>query len=183
MASKKAILNAYARISANCSLAKRENPSDLAILLDTWQVVFEDLTDVQLAVGVRRFLTEVGEVNRSMVISAKLRELALPAQVPFNENEIVDVAKRLIGIGIYNLEAYKKQKALEDPLAVEIIENYGLDVIRNSDIGSLPTVYAQLRNDYKNRYWKQKTNKENKRLEDLTFRTEQSLKLLEAKVA
>ena len=183
MASKKAILNAYARISANCSLAKRDNPSDLAILLDTWQVVFEDLTDVQLAVGVRRFLTEVTEVNRSMVISAKIRELALPAQVPFNENEIVDVAKRLIGIGIYNLEAYKKQKALEDPLAVEVIENYGLEVIRNTEVSNLSTVYAQLRNDYRNRYQKQQTFLTNKNLEKLTLQAEQSMKLMEAKAA
>ncbi len=182
MASKKAILNAYARISANCSLAKRENPSDLAILLDTWQVVFEDLTDLQLAVGVRRFLTEVTEVNRSMVISAKLRELASPSKLPFNENEIVDVAKRLVGIGIYNPEAYKKQKALEDPLAVEVIENYGLEVIRNAEVGNLSTVYAQLRNDYRNRFMKQKTESENKKLAELTFRQEQSL-LLEAKAA
>ncbi len=182
MASKKAILNAYARISANCSLAKRENPSDLAILLDTWQVVFEDLTDVQLSVGVRRFLTEVGEVNRSMVISAKLRELALPAQVPFNENEIVEVAKRLIGIGIYDIEGYKRQKRLENPLAVEVIENYGLDVIRNSDTSNLPTIYAQLRNDFRNRYFKQKTDFENKKLKDLTLQAEK-IYLLETKAA
>lgn len=183
MASKKAILNAYARISANCSLAKRENPSDLAILLDTWQVVFEDLTDVQLSVGVRRFLTEVTEVNRSMVISAKLRELALPSRLPFNENEIVGAAKRLVGISIYNPEAYKKQKALEDPLAVEVIENYGLEVIRNTEVSNLSTVYAQLRNDYRNRYQKQQTFLTNKNLEKLTLQAEQSMKLLEAKAA
>lgn len=165
MASKKAILNAYARISANCSLAKRENASDLAILLDTWQVVFADLSDVDLAVGVRRFLTEVSEVNRSMVISAKLRELSLPQQVPFNENSIVETAKKLVEVGIYDLDAYRKVRDEQDKLAVEIVEGYGIDSIRNAGSEQLPTIYAQLRNDYKNRFQQKKIMQENQKFE------------------
>lgn len=177
MASKKAIANAYARISANCPLAKKDNATDLAILLDTWEVVFSDLSDIELAVGVRRFLTEITEVNRSMVISAKLRELSLPAQVPFNENSIVDTVRKFIENGQYDADGYRKIKASSDPLAVEVIENYGLQYIREAGSEQLSTIYAQLRNDYRNRWLQQKVMTENKRLEAYKIEAQKSLAL------
>ena len=178
MASKIAILQAYKLISANAPLVKAQTEEDLRILLRSWFVAFNMLDDQTLGYGVRRFLEEVPEVNRAMVVSAKILELCKPKLIPFNEFIVPEVINKMFKAW-YDVNEWKKLKSETDPLLFKIIEDYPFTVIRETSTEQMPTVYAQIRNDYKLRYQKQQVEEHNKRLEMLENKKNNIL-LLEA---
>ena len=89
-------LQAYYLISANAKLVEDGNDERFKLLIRSWEIAFRNIDDNQLGYAVERFLTEVTEVNRSMVVSAKLLELCQPKERPFNENIVPSVIGQLI---------------------------------------------------------------------------------------
>lgn len=180
MASKEAILQAYCLISVNAPLVKAEDDKKLAILLRSWRIAFKEIDDTTLGYGVERFIKEVTEVNRSMVISAKLLELCKPKEKPFNEYIVAETINKMFSAW-YKETEWKKLKAETDPLLFEIIQNYPFSVIRETSSEMLPSVYAQIRNDYKLRYQAKEAEEHNQKLELLKLKKENILMLEMAK--
>ena len=164
MATKKAILQAYYLISANAKLVDEGNDEKFKILIRSWEIAFRNIDDKTLGFAVERFLTEVTEVNRSMVVSAKLLELCQPMEKPFNENIVPSVIGQLI-LNWRDEDKLIQIKAETDPLLWKIIVDYPFSVIKEASNEQLPTIYAQIRNDYKTRYQTQKAEEHNRRLE------------------
>lgn len=163
MASRKAIVLAYEIIAANAPLVRTDNDLTYKTLIHSWEIAFDDIDDSTLSRGVERFIKEVTEVNRAMVISSKIRELSLPKPVPFNEFIVAEVVNKMFSAW-YHEEEWKKLKAETDPLLWQIIEDYPFTVIRETSSDQLPTVYAQIRNDYKLRYQKKQIEEHNRTL-------------------
>lgn len=178
MASRMAILQAYKLISINAPLVRASDDETLKLLIRSWEIAFKDIDDLALGYGVERFIKEVAEVNRSMVISAKLLELCKPKKIPFNEFIVPEVINKMFKAW-YDVNEWKKLKSETDPLLFKIIEDYPFTVIRETSTEQMPTVYAQIRNDYKLRYQKQQVEEHNKRLEMLENKKNNIL-LLEA---
>lgn len=166
MASRIAIFQAYKLISVNAPLVKAQDNETLNLLIRSWEIAFKDIDDLTLGYGVERFIKEVVEVNRSMVISAKILELCKPKEKPFNENEVTEAVSKMID-SYYSFEKWKKTKGEIDPLLFKIIEDYPFQAIREASIEMLPAIYAQLRNDYRLRFQAKKAEEHNKMLEQL----------------
>lgn len=167
MATKKAILEAYMLLSSNAQLIDKDKDKNaLKVLLKSWEFVFRDIDDRALGAGVVRFLTEVTEVNRSMVISAKLRELCLPKAIPFNENIVPQVISKMF-TAWYDEKQWKKLKEEVDPSLWQIIIDYPFTAIRESTTEQLPTIYAQIRNDYRAKHQQREAEEHNRQLEML----------------
>lgn len=163
MASKKALLMAYEVIAANAPLIRADSDHAYKIMIHSWNMALADIDDKSLAIGVERFLKEVTEVNRSMVISAKLRELCLPQKAPFNEYIVTRTINQIIQAG-RDIEALKALKAETEPLLWEVIMDYPYEAIQTASLEQLPTIYAQVRNDYRLRHMKQQAEKHNETL-------------------
>ena len=166
MASKEAILLAYELISANAPLVKAQD-KNLAILLRSWFSVLIKIDDETLAIGVERFLSEITEVNRSMVISAVLKKLCEPEEEPFNEYEIVEVVAKLRAVGRHDINGLMKIKSECKPLIWRTIENFGVDYIFNLTYEQLATVNSQLRDAYKLTYRQNEVKRSNERFYEL----------------
>lgn len=176
MATKKAILQAYYLISANAKLVDEGNDEKFKILIRSWEIAFRNIDDNQLGYAVERFLTEVTEVNRSMVVSAKLLELCQPKERPFNENIVPSVIGQLI-LNWRDENKLIQIKAETDPLLWKIIVDYPFSVIKEASNEQLPTIYAQIRNDYRTRYLTLKAEEHNKKLEQLKLKNDNILRL------
>lgn len=175
MASKEAIIQAYSLISANAPLVKAQNEKDLAILLRSWTIVFEKIDDETLGIGVKRFINEITEVNRSMVISAKLKDLCKKKEIPFNEYDIVKVVAKLRAVGRHDTDSLLKIKKECDPLIWETIEIFGVDFIFNLNYDQLATVNSQLRDAYRLAHKQNEAIEHNKRIEELKDSKKQML--------
>lgn len=166
MASRMAIIQAYKLISINAPLVRASDDETLKLLIRSWEIAFKDIDDLALGYGVERFIKEVAEVNRSMVISAKLLELCKPKKIPFNEFIVPEVINKMFKAW-YHEDDWKKLKAETDPLLWQIIEDYPFTVIRETSSDMLPTIYAQIRQDYKLRHEKKLVEEHNQKLEQL----------------
>lgn len=180
MATKKAILEAYTLLAINAKLIDQgTDHKQLNILLKSWEFAFNEIDDRTLGYAVERFLKEVKEVNRSMVISAKILELCSPLEKPFNEFIVPQTINKMIEAS-RSLETWKKLKAETDPLLWEIIEDYPFSAIQEGTTEQLPTIYSQIRNDYRLRYQAEQVEIHNQRLKTLQLKGNNIL-ALEAK--
>lgn len=164
MASRIAILQAYKLISINAPLVKAPDDDSLRLLMRSWEIAFNNIDDITLGYAVERFIKEVAEVNRSMVISAKLLELCSHKELPFNEFIVPETINKMFAAW-YHENDWKKLKSETDPLLWQIIENYPFSVIKETASEQLPTIYAQIRNDYKLRFQQKQIIEHNKKLE------------------
>ncbi len=166
MASRIAILQAYKLISVNAPLVKAPDDESLKLLLQSWEIAFDEIDDLTLGYGVKRFIKEVTEVNRSMVISSKILELCRAKETPFNEFIVPQVLTKMFEAW-YHEDAWKKIKSETDPLLWEVIYDYPFSAIRECSTDQLPTIYSQIRNDYRLRHEKKLVEEHNQKLEQL----------------
>jgi hypothetical protein len=166
MASRQAIVMAYKLISANAPLVKAPDNESLMILIRSWEIAFKSIDDITLGYGVERLLSEISEINRSTVVSAKILELCKPKEKPFNEYIVTEAINKLMDSYV-SPDKWKKAKAEIDPLLFKLIEDYPFVAIREASTEMLPAIYSQLRNDYKLRYQAQKIEEHNRKLEQL----------------
>ena len=166
MASRMAIIQAYKLISVNAPLVKAPDNESLKILIRSWEIAFKNIDDVTLGYGVERLLSEIPEINRSTVVSSKILELCKPKEIPFNEFVVPEVINKMFKAW-YHEEDWKKLKAETDPLLWQIIEDYPFTAIRETSSDMLPTIYAQIRQDYKLRHEKKLVEEHNQKLEQL----------------
>ena len=148
----------------------------LNILLRSWEYAFDEVDDQTLGYAVSRFLKEVTEVNRSMVLSAKILELCKPMEKPFNEFIVPEVINKMFSAW-YKPDDWKKLKAEVDPLLWNIIEAYPFTAIRETPSDQLPTIYSQIRNDYRLRYQAKQVELHNQRLKALQMKNNNILAL------
>lgn len=166
MASRIAILQAYKLISVNAPLVKAPDDESLKLLLHSWEFAFKNIDDVTLGYGVERFLREIPEANRSMVFSAKLLDLCRPKEIPFNEYVVPEVINKMLKAW-NSADEWKKLKSETDPILFRLIEEYPFTVIRETSSDMLPTIYAQIRQDYRLRHEKKLVEEHNQKLEQL----------------
>lgn len=166
MASRMAIIQAYKLISVNAPLVKAPDDESLKLLIRSWEIAFKNIDDVTLGYGVERFITEITEVNRSMVVSSKILELCNPKEIPFNEFVVPEVINKMFKAW-NSADEWKKLKSDTDPLLFKLIEEYPFTVIRETSSEMLPTIYSQIRQDYRLRHEKKLVEEHNKKLEQL----------------
>lgn len=177
MASKNAILQCYNLLSANVPIIKAQTNKDLMIVLGSWQMALEDLTDTELFASTKRFLKEVTDVNRGVVITKLLIDLAKPQQMPFDGGEVIEIVNKLMQIpDCAKYDEFQKLKK-ENPLACEAIERYGWANIQN---GNSAVVFSQLKKEYETLHQKQQTINNNGKLEAYKLEFKDGLKMLEA---
>lgn len=166
MASRMAIIQAYKLISVNAPLVKAPDDDSLKLLIRSWEIAFRNIDDTTLGYGVERFITEITEVNRSMVVSSKILELCNPKEIPFNEFVVPEVINKMFKAW-NSADEWKKLKSDTDPLLFKLIEEYPFTVIRETSSEMLPTIYSQIRQDYRLRHEKKLVEEHNKKLEQL----------------
>ena len=166
MASRMAIIQAYKLISVNAPLVKAPDDDSLKLLIRSWEIAFRNIDDPTLGYGVERFITEITEVNRSMVVSSKILELCNPKEIPFNEFVVPEVINKMFKAW-NSADEWKKLKSDTDPLLFKLIEEYPFTVIRETSSEMLPTIYSQIRQDYRLRHEKKLVEEHNKKLEQL----------------
>lgn len=161
-----AIIQAYKLISVNAPLVKAPDDDSLKLLIRSWEIAFRNIDDTTLGYGVERFITEITEVNRSMVVSSKILELCNPKEIPFNEFVVPEVINKMFKAW-NSADEWKKLKSDTDPLLFKLIEEYPFTVIRETSSEMLPTIYSQIRQDYRLRHEKKLVEEHNKKLEQL----------------
>lgn len=177
MASKNAVAQCYNLLSANVPIIKAQTNKDLMLLLTSWQMALEDLSDTELFAATKRFLKEVTDVNRGVVITKLLIDLAKPKELPFDSGEVINIFTRLLEApNEQKLPLYKQLKQ-ENPEAIEIIDRYGYTNIAQ---GNVSVMYSQLKKDYEALVNQRKTVKQNELLESYKLEFKDGMKLLEA---